>query len=383
MFTITVTGQDLKVDLLQGSWQLEQVISSKLKKTITLNIKYSNRHKRYFGNVKSRSITTTLDSINFNPETSLLIFSSHMRNNNLFVLTLTDNKLSGTVSSQGNTYKISGLKKDSPPVNIKEYSNYQKTKLPSKDIDLFESKGKTSSSIVLLIVQGGPFDEIQYSPQQFESWTDKLHIALVKQTQILNPTILPPENNLSLMDARYETKITVDILHRVIQHFKQQNKKILVWGVSYGAWVIQKYITEYGIDVDAMSIAAGRLDLEKEIWKEGKLNQKVYDITYKRGKRIYTEMGFTYTKPLSYLLAAVDEERYTQSLSSKDLSNLVVYQYGKKDGTVGRLNSSEMKFLKSKNVDIEICNKCYHRQMLSKKIMNSAITKMLEFIDQN
>jgi len=368
---------------LQGTWELQQVISSKRKKNLTLNIKYSENYNRYFGNLTSYGDRTTLYNISFDDESKTLKFSSHISKESLFILTVSEGKIEGTVSENGLDHHISGSKTESSNSSIiKEYGTYERTKLPNNIKELYQEAGNLSSDTVLLIVQGGPFEEMQYGVDQFEKWADDLHIVFVKQAQIINPTILPPENNLTLEDAYYENLISVEMLHKTIQNFKEQNKKVLVWGVSYGAWVIQKYIVEYGIGADAVSIAAGRLDLEEEIWKEGKMNQKVFDITYKKDQRIYTELNFSFTKPSSYLLVEINKERFTKSLKQKDLSKLVVYQYGKKDGTVGRLSKSEIEFLKSKNVEIEVCKRCYHRQMLSEKIMNSAIRKMLDFVDK-
>jgi len=370
-------------NLLQGTWNLQQVISSKQKKDMTLNIQYSTNHNRYFGNIVAFEKITSLDNISFDAETRILKFSSHIRNNHSFKLLVNGEKIEGTVTEREIDYDISGVKTDSSnATEIKEYGAYERTTLPENIKDFYLEAGNTSSDIVLLIVQGGPFEEMQYTINQFEKWANKLHIVFVKQAQIINPTILPPENGLTLEDANYENLISVKMLHNTIQNFKDQDKKVLVWGVSYGAWVIQKYIAEYGIGADAISIAAGRLDLEPEMWKEGKMNQKVFDITYKKNKRVYTEMGFTYSKPTSYLLASINKERYSKSLSNIDLSKLVVYQYGKKDGTTGRLSKPEIEFLKKKNVEIEICNKCYHRQMLSEKIINSATQKMIDFVNR-
>jgi hypothetical protein len=382
-YTNTFSAQSQSENLLQGTWKLQQVISSKQKKDLTLNIKYSNDYNRYFGNITIYGDVTTLDNIKFDAEKRVLEFSSHIRNKNSFALTINNDKIEGTVSGSEIDYDISGIKTSSSnSTKIKEYGTYERTKLPNNIKDFYLETGNTSSDIVLLIVQGGPYEEMQYTINQFKKWANKLHIIFIKQAQIINPTILPPENNLTLEDAYYENLISVEMLHKTIQNFKEENKKVLVWGVSYGAWVIQKYIAEYGIGADAVSIAAGRLDLETVIWTEGKMNQKVFDITYKNDERIYNEMGFTYTKPTSYLLASIDEERYTELLSKKDLSKLVVYQYGKNDGTVGRLSESEIDFLKIKDVEIEVCNKCYHRQMLSEKIMDSAIQKMVDFVNK-
>ncbi len=381
LYTNELSAQNRTENLIQGTWKLQQVISSKQKKDLILNIIYSKEYDRYFGNISISGNITTLDSISFDAESSVLKFSSHLKNKTSFNLKVSNDKFEGTLSDSEIDYDISGKKTDSSnSTKINEYGTYKRTKLPNNIESLYVQTGNTSSDVVLLIVQGGPYEEIQYTINHFEKWANKLQIIFVSQAQIINPTILPPENNFKLEDAYYENLISVEMLHKTIQHFKQQNKKVLVLGVSYGAWIIQKYIAEYSIGADAISIAAGRLDLEEEIWKEGEMNQKVIDITYEKDRRIYTKMGFTYSQPISYLLGKISEERFTKSMSNSDLSKLVVYQYGNKDGTVGRLSKSEIAFLESKDVEIEVCNQCYHRQMLSEKYMDSAIRKMVDFI---
>lgn len=349
---------------------------------LTLKIKYSTKYNRYFGDITFYGETNSLDSLTFNKETNNITFSAHRRNRDYFNLNVSDNIIKGTIKTDKKEFDIIGEKLDVfDPNTIQEYDKYTPTRIPDNITDLYLESGNKESNTVLLIVQGGPYDRMQ-NTTEFDKWKNKLHIIYVKQAQIINPTIFPPENNLDIEDARKENLVTVEMLHRVIKHFKSNNKKVLVWGASYGAWVIQKYIGEYGIGADAISIAAVRLEIEEEIWKTGNLNQTVYDVTYKGNERIYTKMGFSYTKPTSYLLATIDEERFTKTFENIDLSKLVVYQYGRKDGTVGRLNESEIKFLKSKNIEIEVCKKCYHRQMLSIKIANSAIEKMLNFISE-
>jgi hypothetical protein len=365
---------------LEGTWELKQFFSSEKEKNLTLNIKYSEKHKRYFGNVVIYGSNTTLDSLSYNNKINTVTFSSHIRNREYFNLTIKDDKMEGTVISNGNDFRLMGNKISNHNLDqVLEYGKYQQTRIPDNPDELYLETGNKKSEIVLLIVPGGPFDKIHYT-NGFNDWNNKLHLVFVKQAQMINPTILPPENNLKIENAYQENLISVEILQRVIKHFKSQNKKVLVWGVSYGAWIIQKYIAEYGIEADAISISAGRLDLEDKIWKNAKQDQIVYDISYEKNDRIYTQMELSHTKPQSYLLSSISEERYTETLNSKDLSKFVLYQYGQKDGTVGKLNETEIEFLKSKNIEIDVCKKCYHRQMLSTKISATAINKMIQFV---
>lgn len=363
-----------------GKWKVEKQFSSERKVNLELNIKYSEKYKRYFGSILDYfGNPITLDSIKYNGNNGELTFSYHNSNREYYKLNIQDNLLKGEILGE-ETISVVGHKLGvyNPNVIFK-YGPYKPTELTTNISDLFLETGNLKSKTVLLVVQGGPFLTIQYS-NQFKKWEDELHTVFVKQAQHLNPSIFPPENNLTLSNAYSENLITVEILHKVINHFKSLDKKVIVWGTSYGAWVIQKYIAEYGVEADAVSVSAGRLDIEEKIYNEGKMHQIAYDITYKNDKPIYTKLSFTYPQPQAYLLASIDKERYTKTLKNKDLSKFVVYLYGKKDGTIGRLSENEVVFLKSKGVEIEMCNNCYHRQMVSTKKANSAIKKMLKFI---
>jgi len=374
--------QNQDSDFLQGTWKLSQVKDDKAQKEFILNLKYSDTLHRYFGNVSIYGSITTLDSIEFDNEAKTISFSSHIRNRDVFNLNIINEKIQGTFTSNNKNFQLTGFKiADANSNPVLEYGKYKPTKIPKNLNELYLETGNVNSEIVLLYVQGGPFDKIQ-NINEFDSWKNDLHIVLVKQAQIINPTILPPENNLSYEDAHNENLVSVEILKKLITYFKKQNKQVLVYGVSFGAWIIQKYVAEFGNEADAISISAGRLDMDSKILQATKSNQKAYDVSYKNGQRIYTEMQFSYSKPTAYLLSSINSENFTETLNDRDLSKLVLYQYGKEDGTVGRLDDNEIAFLQSKNVEIEACRKCYHRQMLSAKMADKAIEKMMKFVNR-
>ena len=56
--------------------------------------------------------------------------------------------------------------------------------------------------------------------------------------------------------------MSVEILHRTIEHFKAQGKRVVVVGHSYGAFLITRYLAIEGPDAaDRYLIMAGRLDM--------------------------------------------------------------------------------------------------------------------------
>lgn len=383
-FYYNIFSQSENHDIMTGLWLLKVSGNpSGLSDDIRLNIKYSSAYMRYFGAVNEGYFpgTSTLDSIYFNESERTLMFSCHLYNKTFFNLVLDNDSLNGTISCNQGVFQVSGAKLSTfNSMPVPEYGPYQLTQLPQNLNELFEEGGNKKSDIALIIVQGGPYDKILHD-EWFDRRFSHFHLIYAKQAQMINPSIFPPENNLSIEDARNENLITVEILHRIIQYFS--GKKVIVWGVSYGAFVIQKYICKYGIEADAIGISAGRLEMEDVMWKETQLNQTVYDISYNADVRTYSKLGYTFSKPVSYLFSTIVNEDYTQTLKNADLSKLVYYQSGKLDGTVGRLNEHELTFLKKNNIKIEICQGCYHRQMLMPYQVNKAIINLKKHVSKS
>ena len=143
--------------------------------------------------------------------------------------------------------------------------------------------------------------------------------------------------------------MSVEILHRTIEHFRDQGKRVVVIGHSYGAFLVTRYLWRQGPDAaDRYLIMAGRLDMPEEVVNG-----------FLTGTPYYFQDGVT---PMPFprlpvpptdrelmemrIAGATGHDRYTERLADTDLRR-VIYVYGTQDFNVGRLTEDEVRFLES------------------------------------
>jgi len=227
------------------------------------------------------------------------------------------------------------------------------TKTISKEIkDLIYFKGEERASVILINAQGGPGYELgkQQVDLFFQAFntTDAL-MANVHQIQTLNPNTFSG-NHITLDQAFTFNTESVENLLKVIHFFKNQNRKVYVLGVSYGAFLIQELIAKYGVDIaDKYMIITGRLNINDEVWQaavEGKNSEFINGVT----PNIIPDIEDNIMERNSMkLFAGIAMNKYTERLNTiTDLSK-VTYVYGTKDEAVGSLTTEEVQFLQSKN----------------------------------
>ena len=151
---------------------------------------------------------------------------------------------------------------------------------------------------------------------------------------------------LSFEELQAEVDVSVEILHRVIEHFKAQGKQVVVVGHSYGAFLTARYLWRKGPGAaDRYLIMAGRLDMQREV-VDGVLDGQYYyfaDAVNPMPVPPYpvpiTERGILELR----IMGATGHDRYTERLAGTDLSR-VLYVYGIEDMIVGRLTEDEVGF---------------------------------------
>ena len=71
---------------------------------------------------------------------------------------------------------------------------------------------------------------------------------------------------MSFAELQAEVDVSIEILHRVIEHFKAQGKQVVVVGHSYGAFLTTRYLWRKGPDAaDRYLVMAGRVDMQREV----------------------------------------------------------------------------------------------------------------------
>ena len=197
--------------------------------------------------------------------------------------------------------------------------------------------------------QGGPVHMLEDDAlRQFGHYPghDAVLLVQVHQTLTINNDLVSRHRELSFEELQAEVDVSIEILHRVIEHFKAQGKQVVVVGHSYGAFVTARYLWRKGPGAaDRYLIMAGRLDMQREV-VDGVLAGQYYYFP----DAVNPAPVPPYPVPITEreilelrIMGATGHDRYTERLAGTDLSR-VLYVYGIEDMIVGRLTEDEVGF---------------------------------------
>jgi hypothetical protein len=236
---------------------------------------------------------------------------------------------------------------DDTPIKI-DYPN-----IPENIANMGYSFGNNQSNIVIINAQENP-DLYLYTDEFKELFIkygnvnpEQSFVINVHQAQTLHPSKLQNQD-ISFQQAKEYSSETTEILATVVNYFKSQNKKVILVGMSYGAFVVQDFLAEYGNTVDAILLSVGRLDMSDTAWKDfsqGKIVSFREEIEMKSDNQTISIQNSNKSK----LVAAYAYKRFTELLKNTNLTN-TIYVYGKNDEMLGSLTKEEKAFLMKKDV---------------------------------
>ena len=274
------------------------------------------------------------------------------------------------------------------------------TALPEDATLLYETVpgGDPDADTVWLFSQGGPATALDSSDlTEFPGHGTRL-LVNVHQVQTLNPGLIDDARLDSVARVQAEMDVSVEILDRVIRHFKAQGKRVVVLSHSFGSFIVPRYLALKGPGgADRYVIMAGRLDIERTMY-ENRLS-KLHDASTVAW---FYEGGTTLTRfdqgagpidpdpdapPVEGMLprsvrmqavfqGALGQHRYTRLLAGTDLSK-VIYAYGTTDQAVGRLTGAEVAFLESRGAAV-LAVEGGHGSMLDDPTATARIVALLE-----
>ena len=274
------------------------------------------------------------------------------------------------------------------------------TVLPDDATLLYETVpgGDPDADTVWLFSQGGPATALDSSDLTEFPGHGKRIMVNVHQVQTLNPGLIDDARLDSVARVQAEMDVSVEILDRVIRHFKVRGKRVVVFSHSFGSFIVPRYLALKGPGAaDRYVIMAGRLDIEREMY-ENRLS-KLHDAS---SVAYFYEGGTTLTRfdqaagpidpdpkapsvdgvlPRSVRMQAVfqgalGKHRYTRLLAGTDLSK-VIYAYGTMDQAVGRLTGEEVAFLESRGATV-LAVEGGHGSMLDDPAAAARIVALLE-----
>ncbi len=267
------------------------------------------------------------------------------------------------------------------------------TTLPANVTELFVTieDGASDANEVWLYWQGGPRKSIGIpddNPMDEFPGNDQRILVKVHQAQTLNPNLFTDERLTDFERIQAELDVSVEILDRVIRHFKSQNKKVVVFGHSFGAFCLTRYLALKGPGAaDRYVIMAGRLDMEKAL-----IDNRLAYLDSNPGGVIgfeYDSNGTKSTKQTDHVPVTRSDifgqvfqgimarHRYTKLLSGTDLSK-VIFAYGTRDTRTGSLEKVEVDLLKSRGAKVIAVDGGGHDSMF----MNQVPQSIVDLIEQ-
>ncbi len=232
---------------------------------------------------------------------------------------------------------------------------YIPTTIPDDATELIKNISEGSSlapDTVILVVQGGPMAALVDAEEAIQTTGDKslasrYQMYLVHQVQTFNESVL--NTNLSFEQITLEAIQSAAMLQKVVEHFKAENNTVLIWGYSYGFFVIEDLLVRQEMKFDRAFLGGGRLDMTEEVWR-----------SFSRGIPVSFESdGVTISQQnlegenfasLAKFAAALGQNHYTELLKEIELSqDKILFYFGGKDRSVGRPTAEELSFLNSKN----------------------------------
>ncbi|MEM8928450.1 MAG: hypothetical protein AAGC45_09615 [Bacteroidota bacterium] len=251
-------------------------------------------------------------------------------------------------------YKILVVKKveevESEPIQI----NYKN--IPKNLKGLGYSFGNPESDTVIIHTQIGPM--MRLLTEDFKGIftniggidVEKYYVINAHQEQTLHPEKYA-EKEITFEEAKALDKRTSQILHELVTYFKAQNKTVYLAGLSFGAFAGIDFIAEYGNTADGYLFMVGRLDMTPEVWQsfsqgvEATFEEDATTVIVKSKAEDFKSIN------INKIAAGFGHNRYTELVKEEDLSNLIYY-YGKKDQSVGKLTDAEVQFLESKGAKV-------------------------------
>ena len=234
-------------------------------------------------------------------------------------------------------------------VKARPKTTYVPTVIPQDATKLIKKVSDgTEADAVLLIVQGGPMSALVSAEDvkgvAGETLVGKYESYLVHQPQTYNTSII--DSGITFEQVKVEAVKSGAMIQKVIEYFKGKNKKVYVWGYSYGFFVVQDLLARHEMKFDRVFLGGGRFNMPEKVWQSF---SKGIPITFE-DDAVTLKNALDGESPgmLALFAAGLGNNRYMELLKDKDLKKKVLFHFGGKDKSVGRPDKDELQFLKDK-----------------------------------
>lgn len=236
------------------------------------------------------------------------------------------------------------------------------TVIPDDITKLYASRGDQASDTVWIFLQGGPdfknnfeLEAENTDGKPYDFFDDDLKVYPY-QVQHINKE-MKMFNDFNYEDAQKETKLALEIVRRVVQHFDKQNKVVYLIGHSYGAFLLQKVIADFGNIAERNAVLNCRLKMEEIVWKNFKEGKPVFFDSKGENPAVASDEAFKMklkedgmnveeARNSSILGSAIISINFLETLKDADLKK-TLFIGAQNDTAVGDWTDEEVNFLKN------------------------------------
>lgn len=236
-----------------------------------------------------------------------------------------------------------------------------------------------TADTVIIALHGGPTDML-YSGQ-FEFFEGIPTFSVVEMEQYTHQhTEIFSDFSMTLEEAIVYNDSTIALLKKVVNHYNDLDKEVVLLGHSLGAFILSEYLDDYGNeDLHRIIPMAGRLNMNDQIWNTFADGFHA-EFSEDDGLTIIFEPEINDPSEWAnrQLKAGIAYNRWVDSLATLDLTNLM-YVYAEYDVPVGRLLDDELDMLAATGASVLMVPQGGHSSMFELQYMN----QVLGFIREN
>jgi len=195
---------------------------------------------------------------------------------------------------------------------------------------------------IIIALHGGPTDELYEGSFHYFEEISTYSVVEVMKYEMLEPILYKEEYTIE--EGRAANDTTAALIQKVVEHYNELDKTVVIIGHSWGAIVMGEYLDDYGVDhVHRIIPMEGRINMQLEfvdLLLDGYLATFADDGT----TILLTNEQGAFPVGLMVLGAAAFENRWADSLAHLDLSKMM-YTYAENDNNTGALLPEETLFL--------------------------------------
>jgi hypothetical protein len=172
----------------------------------------------------------------------------------------------------------------------------------------------------------------------------------MRQMHELNPTVYGSGTFFTPNNAEQVNNQTLDMIERVVNWLKLNNKVVFLYGHSNGSFMVQNYMASGRTNPSYYIISGTRLKINQDMVT----NYKNYvDFSYADGTILNTTNVQDVAKPYFNVLRYLQmnhNKNYTKHLVGNSMLSKTFYSLGLKDEALGKIDDDEIDFINNNEI---------------------------------